>query len=113
MATKTGSGPGGADRRGKSASGRVSAKGSPQRPGSKIGRYKTAEESGRYTRPIPRTIRHSPRWYGATILGLLLGGVLTILLNYLSVLPGSVSIWYLVAGLVVIFVGFLMATGYR
>ena len=36
-----------------------------------------------------------------------------ILLNYLTVLPGSVSIWYLVAGLVVIFVGFMMATRYR
>jgi len=29
------------------------------------------------------------------------------------VLPGSVSAWYLVSGLVVILVGFLMATRYR
>jgi len=36
-----------------------------------------------------------------------------ILLNYLTVLPGSVSIWYLVAGLVVIFVAFMMATRYH
>ena len=36
-----------------------------------------------------------------------------ILLNYLSVLPGAVSVWYLVGGLVVIFGGFLMATRYR
>jgi hypothetical protein len=40
-------------------------------------------------------------------------GVLMILLNYLSVLPGGVSVWYLIGGLAVIFVGFLMATRYR
>ena len=42
-----------------------------------------------------------------------IGGLLTILLNYLTVLPGSASTWYLVVGLVVIFVGFVMATRYR
>jgi hypothetical protein len=36
-----------------------------------------------------------------------------VLLNYLSVLPGAVSVWYLIGGLAVIFVGFLMATRYR
>jgi hypothetical protein len=47
------------------------------------------------------------------VLGLLIAGVLLILLNYLTVLPGSVSAWYLVVGLVVIFGGFVMATRYR
>ncbi len=47
------------------------------------------------------------------MLALLILGVLLILLNYLTVLPGSVSAWYLVAGLVVIFLGFVMATRYR
>ena len=40
-------------------------------------------------------------------------GILTILLNYLSALPGSVSVWYLVGGLALIFVGFLLATRYH
>ncbi len=85
----------------------------PTRPGSKTGRYKSAEESGRYTAPVPRSLRRSSRLYGIGILVLLVGGLLTILLNYLTVLPGGASPWYLVGGLVVIFAGFVMATRYR
>jgi hypothetical protein len=48
-----------------------------------------------------------------TILALLILGVLLILLNYSNVLPGGVSVWYLVGGLVMIFAGFLMATRYH
>jgi hypothetical protein len=44
---------------------------------------------------------------------LLLAGMLIILLNYLSVLPGSTSSWYLVVGLVVMFSGFWLATRYK
>jgi hypothetical protein len=109
MAT-TNTGPGRAQRKGKSAEGRATAKGSP---GAKIGRYTPAEESGRYTPPVPKGVRRSPRWYGPAILILLVLGLLLILLNYLTVLPGGVSVWYLVAGLVVIFAGFLMATRYH
>ncbi len=109
---KTNTGPGRAQRKGRSAEGRVSAKGSPQGTG-RIGRYTPPEESGRYTPPVPRQVRASARWYGPTVLALLVLGVLMILLNYLTVLPGAVSVWYLVAGLAVIFVGFLMATRYR
>ena len=58
MATST-KGPGGGSCKGKSAGGRTTAK---------VGRYKTAEESGRYTAPIPKSVRHSPRWFGALIL---------------------------------------------
>jgi len=112
MAAKANTGPGRAQRKGKSAKGRTTAAG-PARPGAKVGRYTSAEESGRYTPPIPKSVRRSPRWYGLVLLGLLLLGVLTILLNYLGVLPGGVKVWYLVAGLVMIFVGFLMATRYR
>ena len=105
MATST-KGPGGASRKGKSASGRTAAK---------VGRYKTAEESGRYTAPIPKSVRHSPPWFGALILILLVGGVIVITVNYLAHLPGldHGSPWGLVIGLVMIFVGFLAATRYR
>jgi hypothetical protein len=47
------------------------------------------------------------------LLTLLVLGVLIIVLNYLSVLPGSVSGWYLVAGLVSMFSAFYLATRYR
>jgi hypothetical protein len=104
VATST-KGPGGASRKGKSASGRAS----------KVGRYKTPEESGRYTAPIPKYERHSPPWFGALILILLIGGVVIITVNYLAHLPGVShgSPWGLVVGLVMIFVGFLAATRYR
>ena len=80
---------------------------------SRVGRYTAPEQSGKYTPPVPRTVRRSPRWFGGLVLLLLVLGVLLILLNYLTVLPGAVSAWYLVAGLVVIFCGFVLATRYR
>ena len=110
VAANTKQGPGGASRKGKSASGRSTAKG-----GSKIGRPSTAEESGRYTRPIPKSVRRSPPWYGTAVLLLLIVGVAVIVVNYLAHIPGVShgSPWGLVAGLVMIFAGFLMATRYR
>ncbi len=104
MATST-KGPGGASKKGKSASGRAA----------KVGRYKTAEESGRYTAPIPKSVRHSPPWFGVLILVLLIGGVAVITVNYLGRLPGLAhgSPWGLVVGLAMIFVGFLCATRYH
>src|SRR5271163_1488041 len=103
MTPSANSGPGRAQAKGKSASGRTTAKGT-RSGGSRVGRY---------TPPVPKSVRRSPRWVGGLILGLLLLGVLVIILNYSNVLPGGVSVWYLVAGLVMIFVGFLMATRYR
>ena len=110
MAPKTKSGPGRAQRKGRSE-GRTTTKSGSSSGGG--GRYTPPEQSGRYTRPIPSNIRRSGRWFGPSILFLMVFGILTILLNYLTVLPGSVSIWYLVAGLVIIFVAFMMATRYR
>ncbi len=114
MATNTKQGPGGASRKGKSAGGRSTAKGGPK-GGSKVGRPSTAEESGRYTRPIPKSVRRSPPWYGTLVLLLLIVGVAIIVVNYLAHIPGVAhgSPWGLVAGLVLIFAGFLMATRYR
>jgi hypothetical protein len=111
VATKTKTGPGGASRKGKSAAGRSTTKGNP----SKVGRPSTAEESGRYTRPIPKSVRRSPPWYGALVLALLIVGVAVIVVNYLAHIPfvAHGSAWGLVAGLVLIFAGFLLATRYR
>ena len=107
MASNTKSGPGGASRKGKSAAGRTST--------SKVGRYKSAEESGRYTPPIPKSVRRSPPWFGVLVLVLLIGGVALIVVNYLAHLPfvSHGSAWGLVAGLALIFAGFLLATRYR
>ena len=78
-----------------------------------VGRYTHAEVSGRYTRPIPRNVKRSHRLFGPAIVFMMVFGILMILLNYLTVLPGAVSIWYLIAGLVIIFAAFMMATRYR
>jgi cell division protein CrgA len=103
---KTKSGPGKASNKGKSAGGRTT---------SKVGRPSTAQESGRYTPPIPKSVRRSPPWYGVVVLALLIGGVAVIVVNYLAHIPWVAhgSAWGLVAGLLMIFAGFLLATRYR
>ncbi len=109
MANNTG--PGSSTKRGRSARGRATPKGSQTRNAS-LGRYVGAEESGRYTKAVPRDLKVSPRWFGPLILGLFILGVLVILLNYLSVF-GTPSGWFLLVGLAIIGVGFVMATRYR
>ncbi|HEY8081904.1 MAG TPA: cell division protein CrgA [Acidimicrobiales bacterium] len=81
--------------------------------GTTTGKYMSAEQTGRYTRPIPKDTRTSPRWYGFLVVGLLILGALLLVGNYLSFLPGAVSPWYLVAGLASIFVGFALSTRLR
>jgi len=78
-----------------------------------IGRYVDAEARGRVTKRRPVGSDHSPQWYGWLILDLLAFGMLVILFNYLLVLPGAASPWYLVLGLVTMFSGFYLATRYR
>lgn len=69
--------------------------------------------SGRYTPPIPRNVKVSPKWMGPLILALLVLGALMIVLNYFNVLPAGPSNWYLVGGIVLIAGGFVVATQYR
>lgn len=82
-------------------------------PKKSVGRYVDPVARGRVTRRRPVSADKSPRWYGQLILGLLILGILVITLNYLSVLPGATSAWYLAAGLVSIFAAFALATGYK
>ncbi len=82
-------------------------------PKKSVGRYVDAEARGRVTKARPRSADHSPKWFGWLILGLLLFGIVVITLNYLSVLPGSTSAWYLAVGLVSMFSGFYLATRYK
>ena len=97
MANKQG--PGGAARKGRSASGRaVSA---------------APSASSRYTPPIPRSNKVSPKWMGPLILLLLIAGALMIVLNYFNVMPAGPSNWYLVGGIILIASGFVVATQYH
>jgi hypothetical protein len=81
--------------------------------GTHVGRYLSAEHTGRYTRPVPRDIRRSPRWFGPIVIGLMLLGAFLLVGNYLSFLPGAVSAWYLAGGFVAIILGFALATRLR
>ena len=92
-------GPGSATRKGRSA-GR-STKAGPQR------------STGRYTPPIPRSVKVSPKWMGVLILAFLGIGALMIVLNYFDVLPASPTNWYLLGGIALIASGFITATRYH
>lgn len=95
-------GPGGATRKGRST-GRTTGRG-PGRP---------SPTSGRYTPPIPRSKKVSPKWMGPLILALLVLGALMIVLNYFDVLPASPTNWYLLGGIAMIAGGFVVATQYH
>jgi len=101
MANKQG--PGSAARKGRSA-GRVTSTRAVAHP---------PVASGRYTPPIPRSKKVSPKWMGPLILALLIVGALTIVFNYFNVMPGAPSNWYLVGGIVLIAGGFVVATRYH
>jgi hypothetical protein len=82
-------------------------------PKKSVGRYVAPEVRGMVTKRRSREHDHSPRWFGLLILGLMIFGIVVITLNYLSVLPGSTSAWYLAVGLVAMFAGFYLATRYK
>lgn len=72
----------------------------------------------RYTpsRPASGVKGPSPRWVPVLMFALWGVGLLLIVLNYMGVLPGAAdggNGWYLVAGLVSILGGIMVATQYR
>jgi hypothetical protein len=76
-----------------------------------------AAESSRVTPPASasRRVGPSPRWVPILMFALWGIGLLLIVLNYMGVLPGAEdgSGWYLIAGLVSILAGIMVATQYR
>jgi hypothetical protein len=75
--------------------------------------------SGRYTPPIPREVKVSPRWVPVLMFIFLGIGVIAILLNYVELIPaiGPIdespnNIWLLV-GLSAILLGIIVATQYH
>ncbi len=96
------------------ASGRVTPKGGVAKTRRPAGSPGTAEGSSRYTPPVPGGSRPpSPTWVPVLMFTLFALGMLTLILNYLSLLPGAVSNWYLLAGLGFILGGIITATQYR
>jgi len=69
--------------------------------------------AGRYTPPIPREQKVSPRWVPALMFTCLGLGVAIIVCNYLGLLPGNASNVYLLVGLGLITAGFITATQYH
>ena len=86
--------------KGASGSGRVTSKG-------------TQPSAGRYTPPIPKAFKVSPRWVPILMFTLLGVGMLMIVTNYLGILPGGAKNGYLLVGLVLITGGFITATRYH
>jgi hypothetical protein len=93
-------GPGKAAKKGRSSGGRHTEPGQ-------------STHSQRYTPPIPKGAKTSPRWMGITILALFLLGVAVVILNYTGALPGGVNNAWLVAAIAFIFIGLLLATRYH
>jgi hypothetical protein len=98
--------------------GRVTPKGTGAKPtgpgGRTTGAMSPSSTSGRYTPPIPQEYKVSPRWVPIAMGVLLIGGMLVIILNYLSLLPGGeASNAYLLGGLGLITAGFIVATRWR
>ncbi|HEX7443247.1 MAG TPA: cell division protein CrgA [Acidimicrobiales bacterium] len=102
----------------KQGPGRVSKKGGRVTPSTKGGSSKGGSPTGsvqsnRYTPPIDRSAKTSPRWFGILILVLFLLGVLIVILNYAGLLPGGVNNLWLLAAIGSIFAGLLLATRYH
>jgi Cell division protein CrgA len=68
----------------------------------------------RYTPPSPQTVKHSQLWVPVTMFTCLALGVIVIAGNYLELLPGGdVSNNFLLIGLVLLVVGFVLSTFLR
>ncbi len=70
----------------------------------------TSSTGGRYTAPVPRGQKVSPRWVPVLMGTLLAAGMLVIVLNYIGLLPAAPTNWYLIVGLALITFGFIVAT---
>ena len=71
-------------------------------------------KGSRYTPPAPKKVKHSSLWVPVTMFTCLALGVLVIAGNYLEVLPGGeVSNNFLLIGLALLIVGFVLSTFFR
>jgi hypothetical protein len=71
-------------------------------------------KGSRYTAPAPKKVKHSQLWVPVTMFTCLALGVIVIAANYLEVLPGGeVSNNFLLIGLVLLVMGFVLSTFLR
>jgi len=89
--------------------GRVTPKGGAK----PVAKASAPVQTGRYTPPVPKAYKESPRWVPVLLLAFLALGMLTIVANYLGLLPGGAKNGYLFLGLGLITCGFITATRYR
>ncbi|MGE0796538.1 MAG: hypothetical protein AB7H43_08305 [Acidimicrobiia bacterium] len=68
------------------------------------------ESTGRYTPPVHQPPKVSPIWVPVLMFALFGLGALTIVLNYMNLLPGDADSKYLVLGLLLVTGGFVTAT---
>ncbi len=80
--------------------------------GGRTGRV-TPKATARYTPPVPKSVKVSPRWVPVVMFAFLIIGILCVVINYMGLLPGGASNWYLLLGLGLIAAGFITATQYR
>ncbi len=73
----------------------------------------TPSATSRYTPPVPSEYKVSPRWVPVLMFTLLGLGMAMIFLNYLGLVPGGTSNWYLLGGLGLILGGIITATQYH
>jgi hypothetical protein len=68
--------------------------------------------SGRYTPPVPKEWRESPKWVPVLMFAFLGIGALLIIVNYTPLMDklGGSSNWYLLGGLGLVTLGFITAT---
>ena len=98
-------------RKTKDAPGRVTPKGGTTRSRTTSSSGdEVATGRGRYTAPIPKEMKVSPPWYPWMVLAIFLAGGLVIVLNYVGLLGGHASNWFLLIGLGLIVAGFVAAT---
>ena len=96
--------------------GRVTAKGGTSASAPRNAKSPTPQATGRYTPPIPREVKVSPRWVPVLMFTFLAIGMLVIVLNYVGIVPGfgplpdDTSNTYLLIGLGFILFGIITAT---
>ncbi len=59
---------------------------------------------------MPPEVKVSPVWVPILLFGLLAAGTVLIIINYLGLIPGGTSNWWLLAGLGLILGGVIAAT---
>jgi len=75
--------------------------------GRRLASGRVTKPSARYTPPVPRQQKVSPRWVGVLIVALLVGGVVMTSTSYYALQPGGPQLLLLLVGAAFIAAGFI------